>query len=388
MKAKSKCLTILVDLASHLDAGHNFIYSRTFRMAYEDLNLDYVYISPSAKEAFEGDSLLFSAESWKYLALEDTSLKTLSLEISNLQITNTHMFYHLYFLWGHQIPYNSLEIFKESLIPFRDCIDLSFNYKLPYLLGRLEGPGLIKERNFLNAVEKIHVPFVFYTWDQKANEINHPNISYLKEYIFYESTRNEKRKTISLAPKSISFFGGLTFERGLGDFLVLALFNPFIRFKIVGNGEVNRSFYRSKTYLSRSQTPVYWISSLFKSFFFMLLTRLPNVEYCPNYIFDKHVNLEAAVSNSECIYMSTEKSGIDSGIARMALFFGTPVITKDSEGPLYELLSLEFALGMLGYRNFFLRKKLRSFIGKKYPSLSGDKYVFLNQIARKCTEHR
>lgn len=387
MKAKSKCLTILVDLASHLDAGHNFIYSRTFRMAYEDLNLDYVYISPSAKEAFEGDSLLFGAESWKYLALEDTSIKTLSLEISNLQITNTHMFYHLYFLWGHQIPYNSLEIFKESLIPFWDSVDLSFNYKLPYLLGRLKGPELIKERNFLDAVERMHAPFMFYVRDQKANEINHPNVSYLSENVFYESTRGKNRKTILVAPQSISFFGGLTFERGLGDFLVLALFNPFIKFKIVGNGDVNRGFYRSKNYLSRSQTPVYWISSLLKSFWFILLTRLPNVIYCSNYVFDEHVDLEAAVSNSECIYMSTEKSGLDSGISRMALYFGTPVITKDIEGPLYELLSLEFASGMLDKRSFFLRTKLKAFIGKKYPSLSGEKYVFLNQIARKCSNH-
>jgi len=387
MKANKECLTILIDLASHLEASHSFIYSRAFRMAYKNLNLDYVYISPSAREAFESDCLLFGVKEEDYLVLDKNSIISLDEEIFNLMDRNQNIFFHVYFLWGHQIPYSSLKLFMQRLKPFWNNIEISFNYKLPYLLGRLDGPELAKERNFLEAVETLRIPFTLHVYDRKANEVNHTNISYLNEPIVFDSERNELRVTLSKTPNCISFFGGLTFERGLGDFLVLALFNPFIKFKIIGNGEINRSFYRHKKYLSKYQTPFYWVSSLLVSYFFKLLTSLPNVGYSPNYIFEEHVDLETSIAYSECIYASTIRSGIESGIARLALHFGTPVITKDSEGLLHELLTIEFAIGRIGNRTIILRNKLRAFVGKKHPRLTSNKGLFINDIAKKCIIH-
>ena len=386
-KKSSNCLTFLVDTAESHEPGHNYVYSRSFREAYEKLSLEYIFISPSADLALREDNLLRTGHYGQYVKIFNsaTSNRNIFEKIEEQLNSNLYTFFHLFFLWGHQLKYTDIEYLEKLVLNSPNNIDVKILAKFPNLLGRIKRQDTSREINFINQFKDFHCNVRFYTWDKKAEEKLHPKVNYLVEHITYPKQISSGLK--AHRQKKVSFFGNLSYYRGLDKFLLLALFNPRIKFLIIGSNQVDLGFYRRHNYISAKKNPLSAIIGLTYSCCFIMLTKLPNVEYHSNYVFSHHSHLEAKVASSEYIFISTKRTGLDSGFARMALCFNVPIIWEDGNSPINDLLNKLYPQGKLGSFRLMIKKLLTNLDRLPTPKAPRTEQDFSGQILAACGVH-
>ena len=340
------CTTYLIDISTKKSLGHNWEYARIFRRYYHLLGKNFSFISPSAFEAQMEDNFINAASN--YLECDNNSesitsaIKILEIDIKKSNTKEIHIF----FLWGAQLnnqAIGQLE-FLEEITGKRIYIQILG--KFPATLSRYSNLGQREWEDFIiDRFSKFIIPVTFLAWDSRSALDVFPPVKSFTEHFQYSEITSTSHVRDKLAYNSISFFGNLTHSRGLGDFLLFALMNPRIRFNITGYGRVDRSFWRPRGYQSKLRSPVKWLVGLTVSSFAVLTTKLPNVEYRPDFFLENHSDLEMAIKKANCIYYSSKFSGISSGIVSMALFFEIPIIWKPGNSPSSELLKQNFPLG-------------------------------------------
>jgi hypothetical protein len=386
-KKSSNCLTLLVDTAESREPGHNYVYSGKFRETYEKCNLEYVFISPSADLALNEDGLLRRINYGSYVKTlnSDESNSDIFKKIEEQLVSNHYGFYHIFFLWGHQLSDANVKHLKELILNSPIKTQVNILAKFPNILGRIEKKNTAREIGFINQFNDFRCSVQFYTWDKKAEKKLHPKVKYLTEYITYpKQASSSLRKN---RQQEVSFFGNLSYFRGLSRFLVLALFNPRINFQIIGSSQVDLGFYRKPNYVGAKKNPLSAIIGLSYSFFFLMLTKLQNVKYIPNKVFIHHSDLEAIVENSKYIFISTKRTGLDSGIARMALCFNIPIIWEDGNSPINDLLKEIYPQGKLKPFQFKIKKLLNNLDQLPLPTAPNTEHKFSEQILDMCGAH-
>jgi hypothetical protein len=302
--------------------------------------------------------------------------------------------FHILLLWAHSWDLEEHKQLSDLMVPNSKKIKIHILGKFPSTIGRI---SKIESSDFEKSIGRIysdsHCDVQFLAWDSKAKglELNGNEIIEFTEHFNYETvSTSEKFKTGNMPQPKLSFFGGLTYERGIGYLLLLALLNPKLKFEISGAGCVDRSVYRPRGYKSKSRTPIHWLIGLVVSMILSLLKNLPNIQLAENYYYLEHKELELSVNNSSFIFYSAKSLGIGSGIVNMALNFGTKILFIPGNSPASELLLKHFPGGRLTLKDFLplmLSRKIKGLKNQPAPTPPQTKEAFLVDIKGLCSFH-
>ena len=350
MKAKSP-LTILFETHDYIDPGHHWQMAANFRRVFLESGNDFVFINPCSDKAREADSaLLTSVGNYLYVNVESGRsfyLNALS-EVDKLARDNPDRHLNLIFLWLPELPANDL----KSFIRLATIHNISIS-GISFALDPASGLGEFyfeKEFNESYACKKLWV-WVEIPSDRK-NNVN-SKLRRLPEFV------PSKPKNQSPNVNTIGFFGKLKAERGLPEVLILALFNPKIRFEIRGSGYLGQYMWRATKYkclkyTSWKREPWAAIPSKILNRFYLVLLKLPNVEFNPT-PFDHHDEFENAIANCSAVFYAA-KLPITSGVALTSLAAGTPLIWLGSKGEAVKQFLAAFPEGHLRTWELFIPK--------------------------------
>ena len=345
-------LTVFFDHHEHNNPGHYWQIAANFRKVFLESQNDFVFINPSSENAREADSLLVT-EVGQYSYINALSGDDFYLDAFNkldkLIQNNPNRFLNLIFLWLPDVPVSDLNAFiKLTSIHNISISGISFPTDLSKGITEFY---FEKEFSESNACKKLWV------WDEIPDNRNFDVNSKLRHLPAFVPTN---RKIQSLDIMTIGFFGRLQSARGLPEVLLLALFNPRIRFEIRGPGYVGLVWVATKCkilkYTSGKRKPWAAVLSKFLNKFYFLLLRLPNVDFNPT-PFDHHDEFEHAIANCSAVFYAA-KLPITSGVALTTLASGTPLIWLGSKGTAVKQLLVAFPEGRIRTWELFIPKRI------------------------------
>jgi hypothetical protein len=171
---------------------------------------------------------------------------------------------------------------------------------------------------------------------------------------------NKKNDSIRL-----NFYGGLNSFRGLGEILLIALFNPRLAISIKGYGFSKFKVWRPVKfkffiYSKWRQKPLAAIFIALVSLLLSTLRYLPNVEFDPE-PFESQDEFEKAIATSNFVFYGC-KLPHSSGLALTALAAGVPVIWFGEKGEAVRILEKAYPAGRINYRDIFVVGRVKKIL--------------------------
>ncbi len=346
-------LTILFETHKYEDPGHHWQMAVNFRKVFLESQKEFVFINPSADKAREADSKFSTSfEKCSYINVasgQDFYLEALS-EVVKIALNNPNRHLNLIFLWLPELPPNDLKAFIR-LATIHNISISGISFAVDPSTG-LEEFHFEREFSESIACKKLWV------WvDIPDNRKSSANSKLRRLPEFFPS----KRRIKPIEVMTIGFFGRLSAERGLPEVLLLALFNPRIRFEIRGSGYLGLYMWRATNYNLLKYTN--WkrkpwaavLSKILNRFYFLLL-RLPNVDFNSR-PFDHHDEFEHAIANCSAVFYAA-KLPITSGVALTSLASGTPLIWLGNKGEAVKQFLVAFPEGRIRTWELFIPKRI------------------------------
>jgi glycosyltransferase involved in cell wall biosynthesis len=346
-------LTILFETHKYDDPGHHWQMAANFRKVFLESENDFIFINPCADKAREADStLLNNVGYYSYVNVESGKnfyLNALS-EVDKLARSNPGRHLNLIFLWLPELPANDLNAFIR-LTTIHSISISGISFALDPSSGSEEF-YFEKEFSESEACKKL---WVWVDIPSNRNHIVNSKLRRLPEFVA------SKKRIQSSDEMTIGFFGRLSAERGLPEVLLLALFNPRIRFEIRGSGYLGLYMWRATKYKLLKYTngkrkPWAAVLSKILNRFYFLLRRLPNVDFNPT-SFNHHDEFEHAIANCSAVFYAA-KLPITSGVALTSLASGTPLIWLGSKGEAVKQFLAAFPEGRISTWELFIPKRI------------------------------
>jgi glycosyltransferase involved in cell wall biosynthesis len=187
----------------------------------------------------------------------------------------------------------------------------------------------------------------FLAWDSRVpNSLKTQNIRFLPE-----PKHAIPRKTRPLI-KTIGFYGKLSFERGLFDFLLSVFFNPKLHYRISGYGFNRKHLYRSRNFISMRQTPLRGMLSLVLNYFVQLALLSPRVSFEERYFLDEK-EMSSDMQLCSAVFFSCTRSPYSSGLVYQSLASGIPVVWSSGNSAMAYVLESFFPPGKVGVSELF-----------------------------------
>ena len=346
-------LTILFETHEYSDPGHHWQMAAIFRKVFLESQNDLIFINPSAYKAREADSkLLTGAGEYTYINVasgQDFYPEALS-EVHKIVENNPNRLLNLIFLWLPEIPANYLKAFIK--------LAAVHNISISGISFAVDPSTGLEEFHFEREFSENIACKKLWVWvdipENRKFSVN-SKLRRLPEYV------SSKRRTQTSDAMTIGFFGKLSAERGLPEALLLALFNPRIRFEIRGSGYLGLYMWRATNfkilkYTSGKRKPWAAVLSKILNRFYFLLLRLPNVYFNPT-PFDRHDEFEHSIANCSAVFYAA-KLPITSGVALTSLASGTPLIWLGSKGEAVKQFLVAFPEGRIRTWELFIPKRI------------------------------
>jgi len=190
----------------------------------------------------------------------------------------------------------------------------------------------------------------------------------LRKWVDFQTSDNRRTNSKSLTPNrngkmQIGFFGQLSGYRGVGEFLIAALFNPGVHFKLRGSGFTSRLSWRPYglkifRYRNFKSNLIFAVTFSALSLVIAQFRRLPNVDFTDSPFLEES-ELNFAINSCDAVFICS-KNRPGSGIVVKALNSGVPVIWNGKTGNLFELLNEAYPSGRFSYIDLFLPNALKS----------------------------
>jgi hypothetical protein len=383
--SNNRCLTFLIDNSTAGFSGHTWEYAKVFRNAYSELGKDFIFLTPLSKEnQTQINNTHAQARSMSEVisSLSETIMK------SELEV------FHIFILWAHQFEISNHRALASLIPPKGKHLQIQILGKFPGKIGRFSNNEQNEfEKSIFDtyATSKCNVKFL--AWDPMANsDSSETQLLPLTEH--FEYTKYVLKSELQIDYKKnfeINFFGSLTFNRGVGYLILLALSNPNLKFILTGSGSIDRSLYRPEGYRTKSRTLGKWLIGLTISMFLSCFKKLPNIKLRENHFYPAHIDLEKEIKKSKIIFYSSRSSGISSGIVNMAMKFGIRPIFLRGNSPASDLLQSSFPQGRLSWVDF-----LPLMLTRKIAKVKNDlvqvppitKEPFLQDLQHLCSFHQ
>jgi hypothetical protein len=354
----------ILDSSSRGDGGHLWITDRRIRRGFRERGLPYVFINPSAETARIEDEFDFNRNSrylplrgGKSFILDAIAWITKDLEEEKLQRAT------IFIPWLLQFT----EIDLRYLLRLKDVVELSIAGITMHSVESLKDPSGIKHFKFQELFESDDAFKILWADAEVQEQISR---SYsLRKWPQYEEGISAKKSEKNV---TLGFFGMLSPERGLGEVLLLALFNP--KLSVVIRGYSYRRFFIWKPTRFSYLRYTNWREKRLLSLSFGLISLLMSVlKYLPNVSFSDEPfpteeDLLEAISESAAIFYYAKLIN-GSGIAMKSLACGIPVLWNGKFGSAVDSLHKSFPQGKFQNVELFipnrLTKKVHSIIGSK-----------------------
>ncbi len=369
----------IIDSSPHLSEGHHWVVDRIIRRALRELQLAYVFINPSANLA-KSEDLISESDEYRYIQVEnhDSIMNDVRNWIQNDLCRKGLLSAVILIPWLPQFNETSL---KELLL-LQEVIDLSIVGITMHSLESMRGDTTDAQYQFQELFERESAFKILWVGDNIPDSLTSKD--YIRQWPGYAESFPARKNEGRL---SIGFFGMLSAERGLGEMLILALFNP--KLSVIIRGYSFRRLFVWKpskySYLRYSNWREKRCLSLCFAFISILIS---NLRFLPNVSFsDKPFATEDELSYaiSECsavFYCPKLISG--SGITMKCLAGGTPVVWNGIEGYAVDVLRNSFPEGFFRYRDLFvpnrITSKILSFQGLT-PTSPYDWPMFVREIS-------
>ena len=278
------------------------------------------------------------------LCISVTELST-ALESANLGDN-----FHIFILWEDDWSLTDLENIAQVSVGRRVRISIVVNP-----IQDLEKKGLpIPSCKYDYSKIFVENNFELMSWDFRTQLQHKSDVLYLPNF------HSQIERTYFPQKLTLGFYGNLTFERGLGDLLLLAALHPRMKFRIRGYGFESLRFYRLKGFISFRATPISAILGFLISGFFVFLTKLPNVDLL-GLRFKDSMEMSMDIQSCSAIFIGSDRFDFPSGVVIQSLKANVPVMWIESNSVSSSELKFYFPSGgisrkMLFHPSSFLEK--------------------------------
>jgi hypothetical protein len=359
-------MIFIIDSYGFASVGHFWPASNNLIYAFRSLGKDVTFINPSASACISEQrnmhkkinfrnsdktnlypaEIVYKSDKSFLKAASDLILEQRKLNKGDIQIV---------FSWLPQFNSIELDAFYDSVVDKVEGIAAISNFSTDYVLGKKFKEKLTHEILFSKIPVKKKILWV---WTSENFSDCNQLIRSLPEFHTTSVSAPEIKRR-----EGVGFYGILSPFRGIGEFLLVSLFNPKTTFIAQGAGyHWSRTWRPFKLRIMRYRKaflnpPAFLISVIVSSVISFIRLR-KNVKFTYQPFFSEN-ELEVEIASREAIFYAS-KLPLSSGIVLTSLASGTPVIWLGSKGPLVDLLLKKFPEGRLRYWEMFIPNRVRN----------------------------
>ena len=220
----------------------------------------------------------------------------------------------------------------------------------------------------------------FFAWDKRVTVV-----SELRNFRFLPEPKNITPRLRIPTKNVVGFYGKLSFDRGLFDFLFSVFFNPKLHYRISGYDFNRKYVYRSRNFISMRRTPVRGILSLGLNYLVQLAFLSNRVEFEQRYYKDE-AEMTSEMQMCSAIFFSCERSPYSSGLVYQSFAAGIPVVWSPGNSAMAYVLEDIFPEGRICAKALRLPNKLyRAIIDVKELKVDPiHDYQYFDEVLSQC----
>jgi hypothetical protein len=256
---------------------------------------------------------------------------------------------HLFILRGKDLTGDELSMLERILSKNEDLhIEVLVNVS-----GMISGSKeATSESLVIEKFTRLSSKVNFLAWDKRLADV-----SDMGNCRFLPEPKNITPRLIIPTKTVVGFYGKLSFDRGLFDFLLSVFFNPKLHYRISGYGFNRKHVYRSRNFISMRQTPFRGILSLVLNYSVQLAFLSRRVDFEQKY-YETEVEMASDMQLCSAIFFSCTRSPYSSGLVYQSFAAGIPVVWTPGNSAMAYVLDESFPLGRITIRDFFRRNRL------------------------------
>jgi len=344
------CFSIVLDTSSKNSRGHYLQFSIDICESYERTQSPSIIFT--SNQAFRD---WFQERKLEFVELQFINTEQKSGIFSeldsflNVTTDDSTKPRHLFILRGKDLNSDELSMLKRMLSKNRDLhIEILVNASGIISRSREAASESLVIERFIALSSRVK----FLAWDKRVNAV-----SDLRNFRFLPEPKNTTPRLIIPTKTVIGFFGKLSFDRGLFDFLLSVFFNPKLHYRISGYGFSRKHIYRSRNFVSMRQTPFSGMLSLVLNYSVQLAFLSRRVEFSQTYYKDE-VEMVSDMQSCSAVFFSCARSPYSSGLVYQSLAAGIPVVWNPGNSAMAYVLEESFSVGRITFRDLFRLNRL------------------------------
>jgi hypothetical protein len=347
---RKDCFSIVLDTSSENSRGHYLQFSIDICESYERTqSQSIIFTSNQAfRDWFQERKLEFVE--LQFINTEEKSGIFSELDsFLNVTADDSTKPRHLFILRGKDLISDELSMLKRMLSKNRDLhIEVLVNASGIISRSREAASESLVIERFMALSSRVK----FLAWDKRVNAV-----SDLRNFHFLPEPKNITPRLIIPTKTVIGFYGKLSFDRGLFDFLLSVFFNPKLHYRISGYGFSRKHIYRSRNFVSMRQTPFSGMLSLVLNYSVQLAFLSRRVEFSQTYYKDE-VEMVSDMQSCSAVFFSCARSPYSSGLVYQSLAAGIPVVWNPGNSAMAYVLEESFSVGRITFRDLFRLNRL------------------------------
>jgi hypothetical protein len=344
------CFSIVLDTSSENSRGHYLQFSIDICESYERTQSPSVIFTSNQalRDWFQGRKLEFVE--LQFIKTEQKS--DIFSELDSFLDVTAHTSArprHLFILRGKDLNSDQFSMLRRMLSKNSDLhIEALVNVS-GIISGSKEATA---ESLVIEKFTEIGSRVKFLAWDKRVTVV-----SDLRNFRFLPEPKNITPRLSIPRETVIGFYGKLSFDRGLFDFLLSVFFNPKLRYQISGYGFNRKYVYRSRNFISMRRTPVRGILSLGLNYLVQLAFLSNRVVFEQRYYKDE-AEMTREMQICSAIYFSCARSPYSSGLVYQSFAAGIPVVWSPGTSAMSYTLEEIFPEGRISENALLLPNKL------------------------------
>jgi hypothetical protein len=353
---KNECFPIVLDTSSKNLMGHYLQFSIDVCESYERTRKPAMIISSNQglREWFQKKSYKFVKLHFVGFGLHANVFSELEAFLS-LNSDDLSKPRHIFILRGKDLSDGNRALLK----------DLLFIYPQLHAEVLVNVSGVISESKEAASETRVIHDFAqlgervrFLAWDKRVL-----SASRIENFRFLPEPKSQILRSKRPPRAAIGFYGKLSFERGLFDFLFSVFFNPKLHYRISGYGFNRKHLYRSRNFVSMRRTPVRGILSLALNYIVQIAFLSRRVSFEEHYFSDE-IEMSNEMQSCSAIFFSCSRSPYSSGLVYQSLASGIPVVWSPGNSAMAYVLEESFPQGRIRTEDLFRWNRLFNLVGK------------------------
>jgi hypothetical protein len=333
------CFSIVLDTSSKDSRGHYLQFSIDICESYERTQKKSIILT--SNRALQD---WFQARRLKFVNLEFVNAERELGIFSELESVldvyayNASKPRHLFILRGKEISAGQLSLLGKVLLKHHDLhVEVLVNASGIISRSKEATSEILVIKKFTELNSRVN----FLAWDKRLAVV-----SDLKNFRFLPEPKNRTPRSSIPTKTVIGFYGKLSFDRGLFDFLFSVFFNPKLHYRISGYGFSRKHLYRSRNFISMRQTPFRGILSVALNYLVQLAFLSRRVKFSQTYFKDEK-DMISDMQSCSAVFFSCARSPYSSGLVYQSLAAGIPVVWNPGNSAMAYVLEESFPAGRI-----------------------------------------